>query len=263
MEEYEAENEISNQIRRAQILVDAAEAMNKPEIAKSAMDSIADSKPEKPKQRTSLLAVKAKWAELNGRKLDALLLYRRVLDARPPDFKSPRDERDEVPERYDRLWKELGGTEEGKAILAQRPKASEVASEGEWEKPAKDLPAWELPDLKGKTWKLGELQGKTVLINVWATWCGPCQAEHPRLQALYEKLKDRADVQIVTFNVDDEIGAVEPYITVYQGPQVRVPRRSCQRFRERFDSFSRHSPELDRRRRRQMALAKPWLRRGG
>src|SRR4029077_13962138 len=51
-----------------------------------------------------------------------------------------------------------------------------------------------------------------LLINVWATWCDPCRAEHPYLQKLYEKEKDRTDVQILTFTIDDEIGAVEPYI---------------------------------------------------
>jgi thiol-disulfide isomerase/thioredoxin len=212
MKKSEAQNESYTRVERAQLLVDAAEQLKKPEIAKVALDDIADLKPEKPRQQAPLLAVKAKWAELNGRKLDALLLYREVLDARPADFKPPRDERDEIPERYDRLWKELGGTEEGKAVLAKKAKAVEVAREGAWEKPTKELPAWELADLKGKTWKLASLQGKTVLINLWATWCEFCQMEHPYLQKLYEKMKDRADIQIVTFNVDDEIGGVEPYM---------------------------------------------------
>jgi thiol-disulfide isomerase/thioredoxin len=212
MKKYEVRDETATKIERARLLVDAAELMKKAEIAKVAVNDLADLKPETPKQHTSLLAVKGKWAELNGRKLDALLLYREVLDGRPPDFKPPRDERDEIPERYDRLWKELGGTEEGRAILAKKAKTTEVASASGWEKPTKDMPAWELPDLKGKTWKLSSLQGKTVLINVWATWCGPCQAEHPHLQTLFEKLKERPDILIVTFDVDDEIGAVEPYI---------------------------------------------------
>jgi thiol-disulfide isomerase/thioredoxin len=209
---YQAQSEIYTRIERARLLVNAAEKLKKPQIAKSAVDDLADLKPEKPKQQASLLAVKAEWAELNGRKLDALLLYRDVLDARPPDFKPPRNEPDEIPERYDRLWRELGGTEEGKAILAKKAKAVEVASAGDWEKPTKKMPAWELPDLSGKTWKLASLQGKTVLINLWATWCEFCKLEHPHLEKLYEKMKERTDIQIITFDVDDEIGGVEPYI---------------------------------------------------
>jgi thiol-disulfide isomerase/thioredoxin len=51
-----------------------------------------------------------------------------------------------------------------------------------------------------------------LLINVWASWCGPCRAEHPHLQKLYERVKDDPKIQIVTFNIDDEIGNVAPYI---------------------------------------------------
>ena len=49
-------------------------------------------------------------------------------------------------------------------------------------------------------------------LNVWATWCGPCQAEHPYLQKFYELVKDRSDIQVVTFNIDDSAADVGPYM---------------------------------------------------
>ena len=70
----------------------------------------------------------------------------------------------------------------------------------------------ELADLAGKTWRLKDLAGRAVLINVWATWCGPCQRELPRLERLYEKAKGRSDLQILTLTIDEDLGAVAPFM---------------------------------------------------
>jgi thiol-disulfide isomerase/thioredoxin len=43
-------------------------------------------------------------------------------------------------------------------------------------------------------------------------WCGPCQAELPHLQKLYEKVKDRTDLQILTLNIDEDPGLVAPFL---------------------------------------------------
>jgi thiol-disulfide isomerase/thioredoxin len=45
-----------------------------------------------------------------------------------------------------------------------------------------------------------------------STWCGPCNAELPHFQKLYEKVKDRPDFQILTFNIDEDLGLVEPFM---------------------------------------------------
>lgn len=46
--------------------------------------------------------------------------------------------------------------------------------------------AWKLTALDGRETTLAEHRGKAMFVNVWATWCGPCVAEMPSIQALYD-----------------------------------------------------------------------------
>lgn len=58
------------------------------------------------------------------------------------------------------------------------------------------------PDKDGKTVSLASLKGKVVLVDVWATWCGPCLGEIPSLKKLEEEMKGK-DVQIISLSTDD------------------------------------------------------------
>ena len=63
----------------------------------------------------------------------------------------------------------------------------ERTAKGESEK-GMTAPDFEVTLLSGKTVKLSDYRGKRVLLNFWATWCGPCQREMPDIQAMYEDL---------------------------------------------------------------------------
>jgi len=52
-------------------------------------------------------------------------------------------------------------------------------------------PALELEDVDGKVHRLADYRGKVVLLNFWATWCGPCREEMPSMQSLGDSLQGR------------------------------------------------------------------------
>ena len=77
--------------------------------------------------------------------------------------------------------------------------------------PTSLLPDFPLKNSKGETLNLQNFKGKKVLVNLWASWCGPCRAEMPSIQALYNKVKD-SNVVFVLVGLDNEFEKSMAYL---------------------------------------------------
>ena len=69
--------------------------------------------------------------------------------------------------------------------------------------PAKFDYQFSIKDLQGNTLAFEQFKGKVLFINLWATWCGPCRAEMPSIQKLYEKI-DKEKVIFIMLSIDDD-----------------------------------------------------------
>jgi thiol-disulfide isomerase/thioredoxin len=66
------------------------------------------------------------------------------------------------------------------------------------------VPEIKLPDINGQMFDVATLRGKYVLVEFWASWCGPCRIQNPALRKIYKKFHDK-DFEIVAISLDTDV----------------------------------------------------------
>lgn len=66
--------------------------------------------------------------------------------------------------------------------------------------------------LAGQKLKLDSLKGKVVILDFWATWCGPCRVQHPMYDQVQQRFKDKGDVVLLSIDTDEDHSIVSGFL---------------------------------------------------
>jgi thiol-disulfide isomerase/thioredoxin len=148
----------------------------------------------------------AQLAQAEGRTADALAFFQKVVAN--PYFQ--REYKNGWVKAAQPLWKQAGGTDDGWAEFAKVSPLPEGTPSGYQGLPLLPWLAmdYKLPEMNepwlGPAWSAKDFGGKTTMVYLWASWCAPCWSHLPGVQALYDRIKDRKDIQILTLSVDED-----------------------------------------------------------
>lgn len=115
---------------------------------------------------------------------------------------------DNIVELYKTAYTALKGSSVGfDSVLAAAKNKTMVLLKAKLKKEIVDQPSidFELKSLDGSMVKLSDLKGKVVVLDFWATWCGPCISSFPTLQKVYDKYKDNANIKILAINTWERV----------------------------------------------------------
>ena len=93
-----------------------------------------------------------------------------------------------------------------------QPKAGMIEEVDSDDAPQINAPApdFELKSLTGEKKHLADYQGKVVVLNFWATWCGPCKDEMPFFQEIYERYG--SEIAVLAVNNQETVDKVSPFV---------------------------------------------------
>lgn len=103
-----------------------------------------------------------------------------------------------------------GEVSSGEVTAAPAPEAPKPAGAVDRAHKGEAAPALGFTTLDGKPTTLADFRGKPVLVNLWATWCGPCVAEMPTLATTAERLKGK--VAVIAVSQTDGAAKVTPFL---------------------------------------------------
>lgn len=88
--------------------------------------------------------------------------------------------------------------------VAKQRKPQQSARRNDLIKPGMAMPDIELEDPSGKTRALSDLKGKVVLVDFWASWCGPCRRENPNVVRAWQEYKDQG-FEVFSVSLDKDV----------------------------------------------------------
>ena len=124
-----------------------------------------------------------------GRPLESFLCLADMIKAGQAD--------EEVNHKIEELYIQLNGSEKGCDTYIGRLRKARADQRNEEiikSMISRSAPDFTLPDAEGKVVKLADLRGKVVVLDFWATWCGPCKRSFPAMQKTVEKYRDDPNV---------------------------------------------------------------------
>ena len=161
----------------------------------------------------------ARWLARNNQNEEAV---RRYADAFTiPDSRTRDSDRAADRARMAEIWRKLKDSETGLGdvileaydrnvalLAARRLKLNQLDPNAQAARPID----FTLTSIGGEKLALSSLKGKVIVLDFWATWCGPCRVQHPLLEKIKKSFADRSDVVFLSVNTDEERTPVPEFL---------------------------------------------------
>lgn len=161
----------------------------------------------------------ARWFAKSGKPMEAVRYYAEAFAMEDP--KNSEADRLKDRRRLGELYSKMKGSEAGLGDLileaydrttALSAKRLEILRARDPNSDQSDPMQYTITGLKGEKLALSSLKGKVVVMDFWATWCGPCRAQHPIYEQLKKDFASIPDVVFLAIATDDDRSLVKPFL---------------------------------------------------
>jgi thiol-disulfide isomerase/thioredoxin len=160
-----------------------------------------------------------RWLSRTGREAEAVPHFADAFTI--PDPRQTDADRAADRARLGELYRKLNGSEKGlgdlvlesydrtTALIKQRRlQLKQLDPNAQLSNPME----FTLTGLQGDKLAMASLKGKVVVLDFWATWCGPCRVQHPLYEKVKQRFKGRSDVVFLSINTDETRGMVPDFV---------------------------------------------------